>query len=390
MKKILYKIKEKILKFVSCIYKFLKEHIVKNKKLSIATAILVLVMVILQILRQFEYMREYVFSRNISRFFLSLLSKFSNLFPFSLSEIGIYLSVALGIHLIVKSIRHLIKKEYFKVSRISHVVVVIVLCVNVLLLSLFTMSYERESAIDRLDLPDVTATTENVVSAAEFFIEKTIELESQIERDENGDLLLPYTFDELSMMIAEEYEVFYDDDFYSTFVTEPKELMFGFINSYMGFTGYYSPFFAESNINTYQPPSSLPVTIAHELAHSKGIMRENEANFYAYYVLAMSDDPYLQYSGFLAMSQIMLNESYDAQNVEVYYGIFDLFSDEMNQEISNRYEFWENYDTFLDDIGDFFNNLYLKSSGIPSGTKNYSETGNILVKLWAKLENFEK
>ncbi|MFI3129561.1 MAG: DUF3810 family protein, partial [Bacillota bacterium] len=261
-----------------------------------------------------------------------------------------------------------------------HVLIVIALCVNLLFLVLFTMSYERDSAIPELGLPEVELNAETVASSAIYFAGKATALEGNFEIDENGNVVSPYTFDEISDLILEEYKQF-DSDFFSQFETYPKQLALGWVNSYAGFTGYYSPFFAESNINTYSPVVSQPVTIAHELAHSKGIMRENEANFFAYYILANAQDEYLQYCGYIAISQILLSESYDPNNTEVYAEVISHYSETSILVMNAKYYFWQEYDTIFDDIGNWFNNLYLTSSGVSSGTKSYGETADILVRL---------
>ncbi len=369
-----------------------KNYFKQYKKPLITMAVLVVIICVLQTLRQFAYVREYVFSRGISRWILYLLSRYSNLFPFSISEFGIYIGVILLIVLIIKTIKSLKKvdgkRDFTFLIGFVHFLVITFLSVVLLFMTLFTMSYERDSAIPQLNLPEVEANSETVSSSAIYFAQKASELEVLFEIDDDGNVVSPYTFSELSEMILKEYKQF-DSDFFSQFETQPKELVFGFINSYAGFTGYYSPFFAESNINTYSPVVSQPVTIAHELAHSKGIMREDEANFFAYYVLANADNEYLQYCGYVIASQILLSESYDSNNPEIYNEVYSNFSETTIKVINAKYYFWQEYDTIFDDIGDWFNNLYLKSSGVSSGTKSYGETAHILVRLAESLQNAE-
>lgn len=364
------------------------EYLKTNKAAVITIAALLALIALLQYLRTFAYVREYIFSRGISRWLLYLLSRFSNLFPFSLSELGIYCAVGLGVAFLVKCAKSLKKvdgvRDYRYLRGFVHFCVIAALSVNVLFLTLFTMSYERDSAIPQLNLPEVEANAQTVSEAAIYFAEKTAQLEVLFEIDENGNVISPYTFDELADLILKEYKQF-DSDFFSQFETYPKQLAFGFINSYAGFTGYYSPFFAESNVNTYSPVVSQPVTMAHELAHSKGIMREDEANFFAYYVLTCSDDEYLQYCGNLICAQILLSESYDSQNPEIYYEVLENFTEQTITVMNAKYYFWQDYDTIFDDIGDWFNNLYLTSSGVASGTKSYGQTATILVRLHKSL-----
>lgn len=370
--------------FKKCVL-YLKTH-----KKSVGTIIVLLAMIcILQLLRQSAYVREYIFSRGISRWLLYLLSRYSNLFPFSITELTLYLAIVFVLIFIVKTIKSLKKvdgkRDYTYLCGFVTFAIITTLSINVLFLTLFTMSYERDSAIPQLNLPEATADAETVSAAAIYFANKAEALEDNFEIDENGNVVSPYTFDEIAELILVEYQQF-DSDFFSQFETYPKQLAFGFINSYAGFTGYYSPFFAESNVNTYSPVVSQPVTMAHELAHSKGIMRENEANFFAYYVLANAEDEYLQYCGYVVIAQILLSESYDSNNTEIYANVLGEFSETTIKVINSKYYFWQDYDTIFDDIGDWFNNLYLTSSGITSGSKSYGETANILVRLYVDME----
>ena len=66
-----------------------------------------------------------------------------------------------------------------------------------------------------------------------------------------------------------------------------KGLRFSRILSYMDFTGFFFPFTAEANLNTDFPPGLFASTVAHELAHQRGVAKEQEANFVA--VLACLD-----------------------------------------------------------------------------------------------------
>ncbi|MEG2117465.1 MAG: DUF3810 family protein, partial [Clostridia bacterium] len=206
------------------------------------------------------------------------------------------------------------------------------------------------------------------------------ELSKKFERDETGAVISPYTFEELVEMINNEYGRL-TSDYFSQHKTRSKPMMFSKAMCYMGFTGMYFPYYAESNISVAVPSYTLPVTICHELAHSKGVMRENEANFTAYYLLITSDNEYLQYCALLYASNASLNETYDEKDKSYYEKAYELFSKEMFKDYSAASKMWDGYDTFLDNIGDWFNDLYLKSSGVSSGVKSYSETGVFLIRL---------
>ena len=53
------------------------------------------------------------------------------------------------------------------------------------------------------------------------------------------------------------------------------------ILSYLDFTGFFFPFTGEANVNIDFPPSLFASTVAHELAHQRGVAKEQETNFVA-------------------------------------------------------------------------------------------------------------
>ena len=65
------------------------------------------------------------------------------------------------------------------------------------------------------------------------------------------------------------------------------------------FTGYIFPPLGESTLNVDCPAVFLPVTIAHEFAHQRGVAAEQEANFVGIAACVDSDKPEYVYSGYL-------------------------------------------------------------------------------------------
>lgn len=81
----------------------------------------------------------------------------------------------------------------------------------------------------------------------------------------------------------------------------PKPIRFSYFMSQQHLLGIYFPFTMEANYNTAMYPVNLPATICHEYSHLKGIILEDEANYFGFVSCIESDDPYLQYSGYLSV-----------------------------------------------------------------------------------------
>ena len=114
--------------------------------------------------------------------------------------------------------------------------------------------------------------------------------------------------------------------------------------------------------------------MAHEMAHGKGVMRENEANLVASYLLLTSSKPYLRYSALMKVlnSAISLAGMYPDTNDAV-----KLLSASIDRGIlterSNYNKLWSQF-TLVGDIGDWFNDLYLKFNK-QTGSDSYHKPG---------------
>ena len=87
--------------------------------------------------------------------------------------------------------------------------------------------------------------------------------------------------------------------FLSVSAVSPKPMLFSRVLSALNFTGFFFPFTGEANLNVDSPECLLPATIAHELAHVRGVAPEQTANFVAILACDTSGDPLYAYSGYL-------------------------------------------------------------------------------------------
>ena len=108
------------------------------------------------------------------------------------------------------------------------------------------------------------------------------------------------------------------------------------------------------------------LTIAHEIAHTKGIMRENDANEVAYYILLTSDNYYLKYVGYLK-TMTYVNRIYKLNNVKMDE---NLIPDCAYKDYKASYAFWEEK-AYMTKLGNAINEIYLKINS-QSGVDSYS------------------
>ena len=117
--------------------------------------------------------------------------------------------------------------------------------------------------------------------------------------------------------------------------------------------------------------------MAHELAHIKGVMNENEANMLSYYLTITSSDIYIRYAGYMRTMPRLMSAAYYTVDKETYNRLYDLYPQEAMEELNAEYSFWAKYDSVIDKVSSFFNDIYLKFSGDPRGVESYRDIGQV-------------
>ena len=111
--------------------------------------------------------------------------------------------------------------------------------------------------------------------------------------------------------------------------------------------------------------------MAHEMAHQRGIAREDEANFIAFLICLESDDPYILYSAYLNMYEYVSSALYSADR-ELYSTVVKQKSARISAEQTAFNDFFAKYrDSVASDIAGSVNDSYLKDQGQTAGEKSY-------------------
>lgn len=159
-----------------------------------------------------------------------------------------------------------------------------------------------------------------------------------------------------------------------------KTMVFSPLFSKMGISGYMGPFFCEFNLNGELLPSQYASTYAHELAHLLGITGEAEANFYAYQVCTQSGNRLVKFCGYFSVLGHVLGNARGFMEQEAYREVLGKINPEIIELYRSNGEYWQNkYSDLLGDIQSWIYDLYLKGNKIPSGRKNYSEVVGLLI-----------
>lgn len=158
----------------------------------------------------------------------------------------------------------------------------------------------------------------------------------------------------------------------------PKPVLFSELMSYADIGGMYFPFTVESNINTSGPFFTLPATMAHELAHQCGFMREDEANFIAYLTCKDDADPLVRYSG-LTLAFDHASSALARTDYEAYVAVYGSLAYEVRADRSARLEYWARYEGPVAHVSNAANNTYLRANGQTDGTASYGRMVDLLL-----------
>ncbi|MBR4346516.1 MAG: DUF3810 domain-containing protein [Oscillospiraceae bacterium] len=159
-------------------------------------------------------------------------------------------------------------------------------------------------------------TAKQLVDYCEEVIDRANELSLEVPRDEQGEVMLPdlhheaqKAFEKASGMYPELYG----------YVPPPKGIMNSWLMCQTDLQGIYFPFSLEGNYNTHLSPARTPCTVFHELCHVKGFIREDEATYLACVLCMESDDPAVQYSGYItAMNYLFAEAKKHASEEDIY------------------------------------------------------------------------
>ena len=193
--------------------------------------------------------------------------------------------------------------------------------------------------------------------------ESRTEIDKQAAMDVNAAILAPLA-DEFGLAVDTEYSV--------------KPLVFSKAVSYMGFTGFYFPFTGECNVNTDIPAVSLPATAVHELAHRAGAAAEDEANLMAILACTQSGNKDFVYSGNM-MAFSYLHSALYSNDKELWEQAIGLLDREVALDIVARGEYWEQFESPIEDAWSATYDQFLQSFDQKDGIATYDNVVGLLL-----------
>lgn len=308
-------------------------------------------------------------TRNVQSAFTRVVGTLTSWIPFSVFEFAIVCLIGLAVFLFVRLVINLGRARFGRI--LVGVLSLAVAAVYVLDMYAVSMGFAYYRAEMPLPQSEKKYDAAQAGAVVEYFYNDYVRLAAEIERDQNGCAVCPYGFSELSDLLEKEYDKL--GGYYNSYTPRAKPVVNSWFLSSMLITGITFLPTGEANVNNAAPPTERTATMAHEMAHAKGVMREGDANLLSWYVLVSSDNDYLRYCGYY--------EAFDNLHVALLLtgdnAAYREYGSEINALTYNEqkysYEYWRSQPDLIGTIAEWFNNLYLKSNGAENGTGSYGD-----------------
>ena len=319
------------------------------------------------------------FNQNVSHYPRMLLALLTAWLPFSTAELLILLIPFLFVLILVIGSRRFCDSNRSALVYIG--ILASFLCaIGILFVWNFAAGYYGSKLDEKLELSRQKSSAEQLYQTAELIRTEMNALSDQIVFLEDGSSLMPYSYREMNDKLLAAYDSFCQkQDFMKTFHSRVKPIMLSEPMSYTHITGVYTFFTGEANVNVNFPDYTVVYTAAHELAHQRGIAREDEANFIAFLICMESDDDYIRYCGYLNVYEYLISALYSADK-ELYKLSYGSVAPEIREERAAYSLFFQKYqDNVAADISQATNNAYLQSQGAQEGTRSYNMVVDLAV-----------
>lgn len=354
----------------------------KNRKLYAAGLCLLLLSGLKVLFRLHTDDRDFMntLARRVADPVKTALGRVSYLTEASLMEWVIGFAVIGGILALVWTVQRLIRrKEERRKTALAALLTVILaaLAVSVTADYIWGVYYYADGLQERSGIYAEEVSLEDLERVTAYAAAELAAASEEVPRDENG--LFSASKEEIIALGDEVYDnislelpcLAYKD-------RPPKAVHFSRIMSHLRLTGVYFSFTGEANVNIDSPACLLPSTVAHELAHQRGIASEKECNFAAILASTTAKSPLYRYSGWL-FAYIHLGNALYAADRDRWQEIRDALPEEVRLDLAHNNAYWKPFRE--NGVSDSYQNLYdgyLKNYGESEGVKSYGMVVDLL------------
>lgn len=166
----------------------------------------------------------------------------------------------------------------------------------------------------------------------------------------------------------------------------PKPVLCSVVMSYIGIDGICFPFTAEANVNRDLPSFALPNVMAHELAHSCGVAREDEASFIGFLACVGEGEGFQAYSGYSAAFSRCYSALARADR-EAASRVYQLLDERVRADYKTLSAFYAQFQGPVQEVSGKVNDAYLKAQGQTDGVESYGRVTDLILAWYETLPN---
>lgn len=304
--------------------------------------------------------------------------------PFSVTEWVILFLAALGVVLLVLLIVQLIRRRWVKAYRTG----MTILSVSAAMFALFCLwwgvlyysdSFTEQAGLERRDI-----SVQELETVTRYFAEQVSSAGEHVERGEDGVFRA-----DKSDIFRRSADIYGGAEQIFPCLAAPavraKPVLLSRLLSYIRYTGFFFPYTAEANLNADSPACLLPSTIAHELAHLRGVAREDEANFCAVVACMESGDEDYRYSGAL-LAYIYLGNALYSADYDAWREVYSTLSENVRADLRANNDYWARFETSAADVSEKVYESFLQTYGDDRGMQSYGACVDLLTAYYLDAE----
>lgn len=354
---------------------------------SVKKQLLLLLLIPLGMLLGYLYTKspiswENFYTLGINKCTIRVLSLTFGIFPFSVFEVLVFLSVICLIgyilYTLISLFRRLPHKGMFVLRALCNILAALSV-VYFIFLAFWGLNYKRPHFSVVNDLEVRAYTPEELGKLYGYLLETAGKVRAQLPENTEGMMLTYGDYTDIFKRASLGYEkaslIF---ESLSGSYGKAKPFMVSPLLNHTGITGMYSPFTGEPNVNIAILPMNIPATTCHEMAHQRGYTFEDECNFIAYLTCTMHPDLDFQYSGYI-MAIAYTSNALAKADPERLHELNQQMPIQVYNDLGFNNRFRDHYAGEVEQVATEINNSYLEANGISSGTQNYGQMVNLLL-----------
>ena len=317
-------------------------------------------------------------SQSVYRLTAGVLGRFWGLFPFSAAEICLYILLVLFFFTLIRGLFRAIREKNYKEEGAKWLSCWFLTAAALFFLYVINcgVNYQRDSFAVQEGFITEGYSDEELARVCLWLTDEINGRSDLVERDEKKEMRAGEHVQEEAAAAMEALGEQYPS--LEGSYPRPKELIFSSLLSWQNLTGVYSPFTVEANYNGDITDYNIPFTLCHELAHLRGFMQEEEANFIAFLGCVNAKSTEFQYSGYLSAWIYAMNELND-RDVQRWSQIRRQLLAQADLDVQANSAFWQQYEGKVSGWSEKMNDAYLKANGQEDGVESYDRMVELVV-----------